>query len=138
MKKGRIFQDYAFTFSDFNGLKLEKIVACILPEKQSVAIVFIKVENHCWHQYFLDFGIGFWENWEMQTIDTEDDDCEFIDQTEHFGLKNATISAIECKEDEFKNSQISIFFQGGKTLVLRYENLEDEKKILELTDNILQ
>lgn len=132
MKKGRIFQDYAFIFSDFNGLKLEKIVACVLPEKQSVPLVFIKVENHCWHQFFLDVGIGFWENWEMETIDNEDDDYDFIDQTEHFGVKNATISAIVCQADQNQNSQILISFEGGKTLSLHYENLEDEKVVLKL------
>lgn len=96
------------------------------------AVGFHKSGEPLLTSFFLDVGIGFWENWEMKTLDNEDDDYDLIDQTEHFGVKNATISAIVCRADQNQNSQILISFENGKTLSLHYENLEDEKVVLKL------
>lgn len=118
LEKGRIFQDDNFVFTEFDGLKLQELVVCEKPETKEAIIVYLKVENHNWHQYFLDAGIGFWENWNIMD---EDDDYNYINKIHEFDLFEKTISKIWC-EPQKNNSQIIIAFSEGKKLILRKIN----------------
>lgn len=113
--RGPIFQDNNFTFTEFDNLKLLKLIVCEKPETQEPIVVYIKVENNNWHQYFLDAGLGFWQNW--NEID-DDDDYNYIDRTNELEVFEKTISRIWC-EPQQNNSQIIIQFENNEKLILR-------------------
>ncbi|MDH7447822.1 hypothetical protein [Aquimarina sp. 2201CG14-23] len=114
--RGRLYQDSHFEFNEFNGLKIEKLIVCENPETKEPIIIHIKVKNRNWHQYFLDAGYGFWENWDE--IDTEDDSYHFIDCTDKFDLKDQIVSRIFCKPD-LNNSRITLELKNNTKLILK-------------------
>jgi hypothetical protein len=95
--KGRIFQDDKFIFQDFDNVRLEKLIIVEVPETKSTCLVYIKVKNHNWHRYFLDYGFAVWENWEEETIDEDDDSYDYIDKTTELQLFNKLITKIYCQ-----------------------------------------
>ncbi|QSW91476.1 MULTISPECIES: hypothetical protein [Flavobacterium] len=123
-QEGRIFQDDNFIFTEFNGLKLEKLVVCENPETKEPILIYLKVENHNWHQYFLDAGFGVWENWNIIDIDNDDDESfDYIDKTSDFDLSQKVISKIWCEPDQ-NNCKISIAFESNEILVLQTVHAE--------------
>ncbi|WP_298321224.1 hypothetical protein [uncultured Aquimarina sp.] len=114
--RGRLYQDSEFEFNEFNGLKIEKLFVCENPETKEPILIYIKVENRNWHQFFLDAGIGFWENWDE--IDIEDDSYDFTDSTDKFDLKNKIINRIYCKPD-LNNSRITLELKNNEKLILK-------------------
>jgi len=104
-----------FEVTQFNNLKLEKIIICEKPKTKAPVIVFLKIESNNWHEYFLDAGLGFWHH--CDEIDT-DDDYNYIDKTNEYGLLNKVIYKIWCESHE-NNSQIIIEFKSREKLILR-------------------
>lgn len=137
MMIGRLFQNQKFVFSDFNGQKIEQLVAVYDDSHcKNVIMVYLKVKNHSWHQFFLDIGIGFWENWGENEIET-DDSFVYIDKTDDFQLKNKIIEKIWCDIDENENSQICIKLTDGTQIVLKtvyntHSQSEDKLEISKL------
>ena len=123
-ERGVVFQDNHFVFTEFNGLKLEKIIVCEDAETKEPLLVYIKVENHDWHQFFLDVGYGFWQDYEDINPDEEascDKDCNYLDKTEEFSLFHQKISKISCEPVE-QNCQIMIEFENNDQFILRTIN----------------
>ncbi|MDB2539183.1 hypothetical protein N9X23_02320 [Flavobacteriales bacterium] len=114
--RGRLYQDSEFEFDEFNGLKIEQLIVCENPETKEPILIYLKVENRNWHQFFLDAGYGFWENWDE--IDTEDDSYNFIDCTDKFDLKGQIISRIFCEPD-LNNSKITLDLENSMKLILK-------------------
>jgi hypothetical protein len=121
MKQERLYQDDNFRFTGFDGLKLERIVACEDPKTKNVIIVYIKVENNNWHRFFIDMGFGVWENW--GELDITDESYNFIDYADNFGLVNQIILKISCQPDN-NNCRIIIKFSSGEKLILRTKDVE--------------
>lgn len=116
--RGNIFQDDHFIFTEFNGLKLQQLVVCENPKTKETIMVFIKVENNNWHQFFLDVGFGFWQDWNETEIDDDDEEYNYIDKTIEFDIYNKTISKIYCEPHE-NNCQIIIELESNEKLILR-------------------
>lgn len=119
--RGALFQDNSFEFTDFDGLKLETLITCENPETNDVIIVYIKVRNREWHQFFLDAGYGFWQNYEDidPTSEAKNDKvCNYKDKGMEFNLYNKTIAKIWCEPDE-NSSKIILEFKSGEKLTLR-------------------
>jgi hypothetical protein len=119
--RGAIFQDNTFEFNDFDGLKLEKLITCENPETKEVVIVYIKVETKEWHQFFLDAGYGFWQNYEdIDPTDeaNSDDEYNYIEKGIEFGLLDKRVNKIWCEPHE-NNSQIIVEFETKEKLILR-------------------
>ena len=115
--RGRLHQDTNFVFTEFDGLKIEKLVLCESPVTKDCLIVYIKVKSHNWHQYFLDAGIGFWEDWDQTDID-DDEGFNYVDKTDEFDLNGKTVLKIYCEPDG-KNSRIVIELDIGERLILQ-------------------
>lgn len=129
--RGRIFQDDSFVFSEFNGLKLEKLMVCENIETKNPIIVFLKVENNNWHQFFLDMGFGVWENWDK--LDTKDDNYSYVEYTNKFELSDKKILRIHCEPDGI-NCQIIVEFENNEKLILRTK----EPELLETTSELIK
>lgn len=120
---GRLFQDDKFVFTDFDGLRIEKIIVVENPETKRTCLVYIKVKKHNWHRYFLDNGFAVWENWNEETID-EDDSYDYIDKTSEFQLFNKLISKIYC-EPVKNHCKVVIELENDEKLVLQALNPTD-------------
>lgn len=119
--RGALFQDNTFEFYDFDGLKLERLVSCEDPKTKEVVIVYIKVENKEWHQFFLDAGCGFWQNYEDIDPTNEannNDGYNYTDKGTELKLSGKKTVKIWCEPDS-NNSQIIIEFESGEKLILR-------------------
>lgn len=119
--RGRIFQDSQFDFIEFNGLRIEKLIVCQDTDSKEPILIYIKMENRNWHQYFLDAGIGFWENWD--DIDIEDDSYDFIDFTYRYDLKHEVVNQIYCRPD-INNSRITLVLKSTSRLILKCKEPE--------------
>lgn len=117
---GRIHQDKNFIVIGFTGKKLEQLIGIAsVEEPEAPIMVYIKVEDKGLQQFFLDVGIGFWENWGMIEID-EEDDTEFIysDYTEKLSVRGQEIRNIFCEPNSF-TSQIVIELDNSDKIILR-------------------
>jgi hypothetical protein len=126
----RIFQDDKFVFKDFDNLKIEKIIVVENPETKSICQVYIKVENHNWHRFFLASGFAAWENWNKEMID-EDESYNYIDKTGEFQLFNKLIIEIYC-EPVKNHCKIVIELENHEKLVLQALNPNDYESHIEL------
>ncbi len=117
---GRMFQDINFTVKSAKGKKLEQLIGVELRENpdSGPVLVYIKMQGTSWSQYFLDVCFGVWENW--GEIDTDDDSYTYPDYTEKYGVKDLTIKAAYCKDNE-----ITLEFETGEKLVLKYKDPDD-------------
>ena len=112
-----IIEDYNILLAEFDGSKLKQLIICENSETKEPLILYIKVENHNWHEYFLDAGLVFWR--ECEEIETEEDDTFiYVDKTNELGLFEKVISKIRCKPDQ-NNSKLIIEFKSGEKLVLQ-------------------
>ncbi len=119
--RGTLFQDNSFECIDFNGLQLEKLVSCENPNSRDVIMVYIKVKDKEWHQFFLDVGYGFWQNYEgIDPTDEENTEPEYnyVDKSSEWNLTGKTITKIFCVPDD-KNCSITIEFNESKKLILK-------------------
>ncbi len=117
--------DYHFTnfcIEEFRGKNLERLIVCEDAKTKSAVFVYVKGQETKWHKYFLDAGIGFWENTEEDEYeDLEDEDDEFFtfkNYSEIFQIENKIIDKIFC-EPISKNCQIIISFLSGERVILR-------------------
>lgn len=116
--RGRLYQDAEFIFDEFDELHIERIVVCQDKYTNEPIVIYIKVETRNWHQYFLDAGIGFWENWDEFDNLEEDTNFKYIDVTEQLNLRKKEISKIYCKSDH-QNSKIVIELASNEQLTLQ-------------------
>ncbi len=118
--RGRLYQHHEFVFDELDGLKIEQLVVCKDGESNNEVIqVFLKMENRNWHNYFLDAGIGFWENWDTPPpIEESDEDTLYVDYTEKWALSGKRIEKVYCTKDQ-NNSKIVIELENKEELVLK-------------------
>lgn len=123
-----MFQSSSFEVEFLNGKAIEKVMVCQDPDTTEPLIVYLKVKNESWHQFFLDAGYGIWENW--GEID-KDDFYDLIDYTNEFGVKHKIVKRIYCETD-LKNSRIIVLLESGERLILKCINPEIEESDCEL------
>lgn len=119
--RGALFQDNSFEFKDFNGLPLEEFIVCEDSNNHDIIMAFIKVKQKEWHQFFLDSGYGFWQNYVGIDGKNEmmlDDEYAYHNKGMELNLIDKKISRIWC-EPEYNNSKISIVFEDGNKVTLK-------------------
>lgn len=119
--RGALFQDNRFEFTDLNGLQLEKLISCEDQQSNDVIMVYIKVKNKEWHQFFLDVGYCFWQNYE--DIDPTDEqnieqEYTYVNKSIEWKLLDATITKIYCVPEQ-NNCRITIEFDNKKMFILK-------------------
>lgn len=117
--KGALFQDYTFVYTACNGLVIEEVLTLESIVDQDVVLVYIKMQDQNWQQYFLDAGIGFWQNYEnINPWDEVDENYRLIDKALEFGIKHKKVQKIWCEPHE-NNSQIIIELDSNERLILK-------------------
>lgn len=117
---GRMFQDINFKVKSAKGKKLEQLIGVEDPERpeHGPILIYIKMEGISWSQYYLDVCFGVWENW--GEIDMEDESYSYHDYAKRFEVENQIIQSAYCKDNE-----ITLEFENGEKLVLKYKDPDD-------------
>ncbi|MBE8727491.1 hypothetical protein [Flavobacterium hungaricum] len=116
-----IIEGYNALLTEFDGLKLKQLIVCQKTETKEPVILFLKIENQNWHEYFLDAGLVFWRNYdEMEAeIEMEEEDAFcYVDKTNELDLFEKVISTIRCEADH-NNSKLIIEFKSKEKLILQ-------------------
>ncbi|WP_282628409.1 hypothetical protein [Empedobacter sedimenti] len=117
--RGNIFQDDTFVYTGADGLVIEELLTLENRSEENVVLVYIKIQGQDWQQYFLDVGIGFWQNYEnINPWDEVDEEYQLIDKALEFGIKHKKIQKIWCEPNE-NNSQITIEFDSNERIILK-------------------
>jgi hypothetical protein len=115
--KGRIYQDDNFVVSDFSDVILEGLVGMEDEDDGEPLIVFIKIKGKNWYRFFLDVGLGFWENWEEVELDKDEwaaDGAVYVDYIEKYNIIDKLIDTVFCKDEK-----ITIQFKTKEQFVLQ-------------------
>lgn len=117
--RGALFQDNAFVYDACDGLVIEELLTFESIVDQDIVLVYIKIQDHNWQQYFLDAGIGFWQNYEnINPWDEVDENYRLIDKALEFGVKYKKVQKIWC-EPHGNNSRIIIELDSNESLILK-------------------
>ena len=115
-----------FTCEELAGLKLEKILVCKDLKTKDVIYIYLKILNNFWHKFFIDAGVGFWENTEIceyaKLEEDEEGECfEIKDFTNELDVKDKIISKIHCEPD-YVNCKIIIELENKERIILKCKN----------------
>jgi len=115
-----MFQDINFKVKSASGKKLEQLIGVEDSEspESGPILIYIKMEGISWSQYFLESCFGVWENW--GEIETDDEAYIYPDYGKKFEVEGQIIKAAYCKDNE-----ITLEFETGEKLTLKYKDPED-------------
>ena len=115
--RGRLHQDDTFEVADVAGGIVEQLLGFTDTERDDQPEkMFLKIRGQRpWQTYFLDAGLGFWEEWdEEDAFDAYRGDSREIDYGHRFGLIGATIVEARCAVVEPKETtSIAVVFDRG-------------------------
>ena len=128
---GRLFQDTDFIVDGFKGKKLEGLIGVVDREEPDSGplLIYIKAEDNAWQQFFLEEGMGIWENW--GELDIDDPSFLYIDYAKEFNLGYEAIHSVYCLD-----SCITIEFKNKETLLLRYVDAENKESDCEFVKEV--
>jgi hypothetical protein len=87
---GRLFQDYRFAVTHLQGCAVEELIGVIADEDDlQPAHILLKPVDRPWQKFFLDVGIGIWEQWpDLDIADfCADDGYRYVDYAERFEVR---------------------------------------------------
>ncbi|MNV33980.1 hypothetical protein D3C71_1253800 [compost metagenome] len=117
---GRMFQDINFKVKSAKGKKLEQLIGVEDPDDPAHGpiLIYIKMEGVSWSQYYLEVCFGVWENW--GEVELDDESYSYHDYAKKFEVENQIIQSVYCKD-----SEITLEFENGEKLILKYKDPED-------------
>ncbi|MEA2602512.1 MAG: hypothetical protein QOF89_3504 [Acidobacteriota bacterium] len=126
--QGFLFQEEEFQLDELEGCTLERLVGHSAAKDESPHAIFLKATNRHWQRFYLDAGLGFWDE------ESDDEALEelagepAIDYGLRFGIVGARIGMIQC--DPCPRITIALS-SGVLTLEAREPmNLESSSRIL--------
>ncbi len=119
----RIYQNQEFTVHGFTGKKIAQLTGIESAQNSSnaVVVVYLKVADRHFQRFFLDAGIGFWE--ETTTMEESEEGFIEIDYAEKFNIRNLKINTIHCEKEQ-NNSRIVITLENKTLVILRCKHPE--------------
>ena len=124
---GRLFQGDAFEVNHLRHRVVERFLGVISGKDEGApCLLGLKVAGIPWQQFFLDAGIGFWEQWQSLDLYEVLDDAEdkVIDYAQNFSLAGEHILRVQCLRTSDACSEIKICLSSG-TIRLFYSDPSD-------------
>jgi len=136
MEKQRVVNDHNFECKNLSNTTVEYFSAFYHEDnKDDILIVVLKLKELPFYQkFFLDAGIGFWEEWNKEDTFYDFDDCERIDLAKEFDLINKRVISIMCNGSVEACSSIS-FKIDNIHLLLKFndnKNLDSDINLVKL------
>ena len=127
--RGRIENDSDFDMRECVGRAIESLVAyrCEGETPESVDVVGVLFHGApYWHRFFLDAGIGFWEEWPAAQVFSDFDDCQRLDMTRRWPISGARVIDAVCESGSDSFSRFRWTLDRGQ-LSLGYRDETDEE-----------
>jgi hypothetical protein len=94
-------------------------------QPNGIDVVVLKIEgSDLYQRFFLDAGIGFWEEWCREEAIEDYEDCQTIDLYSKYFLAGKSVAIIECKGSYEELSSI-IFEIDNTKLIYQYTDKND-------------
>lgn len=95
---GRLANAHSFQCSNLVGMHVEKLIGFYEgDEPNGMSMVVLKLkEQTLWQRFFLDVGIGFWEEWDEFNTFCDWEDVKPVDLAKHYSLLGQTVRNISC------------------------------------------
>jgi hypothetical protein len=122
----RLINDHSFVCPELAGKKIESMVGYYEGDQPNgIDMVVLKVEGKDLYQrFFLDAGIGFWEEWSEEEATEDYENFQPIDLSSKYFLSGKNIEAIECK-GSYKEFSSIIFEIENTKLIYQYTDNND-------------
>ncbi|KAB7610248.1 hypothetical protein F9L33_13115 [Amylibacter sp. SFDW26] len=136
-------QDSQFQLPTFAGKTISELFAYgEVNSAETVEIIIVKLDDdHLWHRFFLDAGIGFYS--ECMTKDDALDGYKVsmeTDYTSKWKLKGKTINSARCIGTQLNQPELSqfVFMLDNEIITLKYsdQNDMDSETILLLSSKL--
>ena len=119
------FQDVSFKVKSAKGKKLEQLIGAedLDNAERGPAMIFLKLENANWSEYYFDVCFGTWVDYETKKwdeIEIHEDAYGYHDYAEKFGVKDHVVKLAYCVDNE-----ITLEFENDEKLIFRYTDPND-------------
>lgn len=123
MNGQRIINDWNFECTNLSNREIEYFSAFYSEhDKQDVLMLVLKLEGvPLYQRFFLDAAIGFWEEWDKDTMFCDIEDLEKTDLLEDMDLRGKKITSIVCEGSYEKFASIR-FSIDDVSLLLKFSN----------------
>jgi hypothetical protein len=124
----RLKNDHSFTCATLRGKELESFSGYYTEGSQSeILMLVLKVKgSRMYQRFFLDTGIGVWEEWERDEVFADLEELSSIDIAGEHKLGGKTIKNIFCGGSYEELSYLT-FDIGNTRVVLMYEEGGDRE-----------
>ena len=96
-----------------------------MKRKNNVLMLVLQVQEISLYQrFFLDAGIGFWEEWNEEDTFSDLEDLEQVDLVKEFNLQGNKVFSIECKGSHEELSTIEFVF-NEVALLLKFSEISN-------------
>ena len=119
--------DNSFEADELCGKSIAQIVAYRDPDEppDCVEVLGIRLTGSAlWHRFFLDAGIGFWEEYSESDAFCDFEDLERVDVLEQWSLDRPRILEVTCVGDQRALSSLTWRLESGG-LRLSYLDRDD-------------
>ncbi len=122
----RLVNDETFECSKLQGHKIEEFIGYYEGDSSNkVDMILLKLKGYVlWQRFFLDAGIGFWEEWDEADAKCDYEDLQTFDIASHYQINGKEVLEIVCSKGEGNLSEI-FFKTNSLKLVLQYSNSSD-------------
>lgn len=95
----RLANSHSFQCESLAGMQVEKFVGFYDGDKPNgISMLALKLKGReLWQRFFLDAGIGFWEEWDEINTFCDWDDIKPVDLVKQYSLFNQPVKLISCK-----------------------------------------
>lgn len=99
--RGRVFQDATFEVAELRGRTLERLLgATSRPAGDDrPEMMFLRADGGPWQRFFLDAGIGFWEEWSEADAFRDYADLRRVDYGARFRVIGERILRVSCSSE---------------------------------------
>jgi hypothetical protein len=130
MQGDRIINAHCFECENIQGTELESLVGFYDgQDPYGMDIILLKLKGvELWQRFFLDAGIGFWENYDQVSAFEDYEDLIPINIADKYSLKGLCLQHISCIGNNKELSIIS-FKVGKSNFILMHKdtkNIESE------------
>ncbi|THB81613.1 MAG: hypothetical protein D3926_01155 [Desulfobacteraceae bacterium] len=121
MSGQRLANGHQFTCPNLEGKTIECFKAYVdIEKKEHIIMVFLKLKGEkLWHRFFLDAGLGFWEEWDETSAFEGVENDSLIDLAEKYNVRRKIVSSITCRGSYHELSSME-FLLDDMILTYRY------------------
>jgi len=126
VKGQRLINDHSFVCPELSGKKIESMVGHYEGNQPNgIDMVVLKIEGKDLYQrFFLDAGMGFWEEWSKEEATEDYEECQGIDLSSKYFLSGKSIVTIDCKGSYEELSSITFEIENTK-FIYQYADKND-------------